>query len=135
MDRGELIYDGEQACPYLPGLEARMPLYRQRRTLTLEEADERFAMAERRVGWALYRTECSNCQACEGLRVLTDEFRMTNSQKRVWKKWKRLGSRLRITFGPVSWSPEKLALYNRHKTQRDLVAAGDGPHYGVTVAT
>ena len=50
----ELIYDGLQRCPYLPGQVARMPLYRQLRRLTLEESDARFAMAERRVGSALY---------------------------------------------------------------------------------
>ena len=120
MERGDLIHDGVQACPYLSGQMARMPLYRQRRTLSLEEADVRFAMAERRVGWALYRTECMACQACQGLRVLVDDFRMTSSQKRVWKKWKRLGSRLRITFGPVSWSPEKLRLYKKQNGNCDV---------------
>ena len=29
-------------------------------------------------------------------------------------------------MGPVSWSEEKIALYNRHKTERDLVSTDDG---------
>ena len=126
MDRGVLVHDGVQPCPYLPGQTARMPLYRQPRPLTLEEADNRFALAERRVGWALYRTECPDCQACQGLRVLVNEFEMSNSQRRVWNRWRKLGDRLQITMGPISWSPEKLAMYNRHKLGRDLVATEDG---------
>ena len=126
MDRGILIHDGLQPCPYLEGESARMPLYRQPRALSLEEADDRFALAERRVGWALYRTECPSCQACQGLRVLVNDFKMSSSQRRVWNRWRKLGDRLRMTMGPVSWSPEKLEIYNRHKLGRNLVASEDG---------
>lgn len=103
-----------------------MPLYRQMKPISLKDADKRFALAERRVGTALYKTECPECVACEGLRVLVQEFTLTKSQKKVWNRWRKLGDRLRITMGPVSWSQEKLDLYNRHKLGRDLVASGDG---------
>jgi len=126
MDRGVLLHDELQVCPYLVDQVARMPLYRQMKPLTLAEADVRFAMAERRVGWALYKTECPECSACQGLRVLVGDFKMSKSQRRVWNRWLKLGDRLRITMGPVSWSQEKLDLYNRHKLGRDLVASGDG---------
>ena len=126
LERGQLVHDAAQPCPYLPDQMARMPLYRQEKVLTLAEADTRFALAERRVGWALYRTECPECTACEGLRVLVTKFRMTKSQRRVWKKWKTLGDRLKITLGPATWSQEKLDLYNGHKMGRDLAVSGDG---------
>lgn len=126
MDRGLLVHDAVQPCPYLPDETARMPLYRQDKPLSLAEADARFALAERRVGWALYKTECPSCVACEGLRVVVPDFRMSKSQRRVWKKWRQLGERLKITLGPATWSQEKLDLYNRHKTGRDLVVSGDG---------
>ena len=87
-----------------------MPLFRQVRQLTLEEADERFAAAERRVGWALYHTECPKCDACEGIRVLVEEFRPSRSQRRVMKRWAALGQRVRVEVGPVTWSDEKLHL-------------------------
>lgn len=126
MERGILIHEGQQECPYLPGQVACMPLYRQQRILSLTETDARFAMSERRVGQSLYRTECPACSACKGIRILVNQFVMSKSQRRVWNRWKKLGSRLRITMGPASYSEEKLALYNRHKQKRNLVSSEDG---------
>ncbi|MFT7520598.1 MAG: arginyl-tRNA--protein-N-Asp/Glu arginylyltransferase [Kiritimatiellia bacterium] len=97
-----------------------MPLYRQQRKLSPAQADERFARAERRVGFSLYRTECPTCTACTGLRVVVSEFRPTRSQRRVAKRWRALGDRLRVTVGVPSWSEDKLAMFNRHKLQRGL---------------
>jgi arginyl-tRNA--protein-N-Asp/Glu arginylyltransferase len=51
---------------------------------------------------------------------------MTKSQRRVWRRWQALGDRLKMTIAPVSVSPEKVALYNRHKLERKLVATEDG---------
>ena len=119
----KLVYDGLQRCPYLPGRVARMPLYRQMRRLTLDEADVRFANAERRVGTCLYRTACPTCQACEGIRVPVADFRPSKSQRRVRNRWKDHG---RVEVGPVTFSAEKLAMFNRHKHERDLVSDDDG---------
>ncbi len=120
----KLVYDGLQRCPYLPGQIARMPLYRQLRRLTLDEADARFANAERRVGTCLYRTACPTCTECRGLRVLVNEFRPSKSQRRVLNRW---GDRGRIEIGPATWDPEKLELFNRHKLGRGLTGDDDDP--------
>ena len=114
----KLVYDGSQSCPYLPGQVARMPLYRQLRRLTLAEADVRFANAERRVGTCLYATACATCRACEGIRIPVDGFRPSKSQRRALNRWEREGGR--IEYGPATYSPEKLALFNRHKLERGL---------------
>lgn len=119
----KLVYDGLQRCPYREGQIARMPLYRQLRRLTLAEADGRFANAERRVGACLYRTACPTCNACEGLRIPVDAFRPSRSQRRVLKRW---AGHTRIEYGPPTFSPEKLAMFNRHKRERELVATDDG---------
>ncbi len=119
----KLVYDGLQRCPYLEGRVARMPLYRQLHRLTLEQADARFANAERRVGSCLYRTACPTCQACEGIRLPVEDFRPSKSQRRVLKRW---GDRGRIEVGPVTFTHEKLALFNRHKQERGLVSDEDG---------
>ncbi|MBX2801657.1 MAG: arginyltransferase [Myxococcales bacterium] len=119
----KLVYDGLQRCPYLDGRVARMPLYRQLRRLTLDEADQRFGNAERRVGTCLYRTSCPTCQACEGIRLPVADFRPSKSQRRVLKRWR---DHVRIEVGPVTFTPEKLALFNRHKQERGLVADDDG---------
>lgn len=121
----KLVYDGLQRCPYREGQVARMPLYRQLRRLTLDEADVRFANAERRVGGCLYATACPTCNACKGLRVPVSDFKPSKSQRRVLNKWEKAGAR--IQFGAASFSEEKLALFNRHKRERDLVTAEDEP--------
>ncbi len=125
MSHETLVYDGLQSCPYLEGRVARMPLYRQGRALTPEETDARLANAERRVGFALYRTRCPTCSACKGLRIPVDDFRPTKSQRRVRNRWRRLGDRLSIEVGPPRWSDERLALFNRHKAERGLATEGE----------
>lgn len=119
----KLVYDCLQSCPYLEGRVARMPLYRQLRRLTLDEADGRFAKAERRVGTCLYRTACPTCNACEGLRVPVAAFSPSRSQRRVLKRWE---GRSKVELGPASYTPEHLALFNRHKHGRGLAAVEDG---------
>lgn len=118
----KLVYDGLQACPYLPGQVARMPLYRQLRRLTLDETDERLGNAERRVGACLYRTSCPTCRACEGIRVPVDAFVPSKSQRRVARRWEDHG---RVEIGPVALTDEKLALFNRHKRERGLADPDD----------
>ncbi len=100
-----------------------MPLYRQLAPLSLDQADTRFANAERRVGTCLYRTCCPTCSACEGLRIPVADFRPSRSQRRVAKKWRDRG---RIELGPVSFDQERLALFNRHKLERGLSEADEG---------
>lgn len=118
----KLVYDGLQRCPYLDGRVARMPLYRQLRRLTLDEADARFANAERRVGACLYRTACPTCTACEGLRIPVAAFRPSKSQRRVRNRWEGHG---RVEVGPVRFDAERLALFNRHKFERGLAEDDD----------
>ncbi len=113
----KLVYDGLQSCPYLPGQVARMPLYRQLVPLSLDRADVRFANAERRVGTCLYRTECPTCSACQGLRIPVHDFTPSKSQRRVANRWAEHG---RVELGPVTFTEEKLELFNRHKRERGL---------------
>lgn len=120
----KLVYDGLQRCPYLPGQIARMPLYRQLRRLTLDEADERFANAERRVGTCLYRTACPTCSECRGLRIPVADFKPSKSQRRVLNRW---GDDFRIEIGRATWEPAKLEMFNRHKAERGLTSDDDEP--------
>ncbi len=125
MSNEQLVYDGLQACPYREGQVARMPLFRQRRQLSLEQADVRFANAERRVGTSLYRTACPTCSACKGLRVLVDEFQPSRSQRRVLKRWRALGDSVKIEVARPTIDDEKLDLFHRHKRERGLAEADD----------
>jgi len=118
----KLVYDGLQRCPYREGQVARMPLYRQLQQLTLDQADIRFANAERRVGTCLYRTACPTCTACEGIRVPVATFRPSKSQRRALRRC----ADVRVEYGSPTFSPEKLALFNKHKQVRDLTSDEDG---------
>jgi arginine-tRNA-protein transferase len=99
-----------------------MPLYRQLERLDLDETDLRFLRAERRVGVCMYHTACPTCRACEGIRVPVDGFRPTKSQRRTKRKG---DAAFRVEYGRATFSDEKLALFNRHKAQRGLVASDD----------
>lgn len=127
MNEQVLVYDGFQVCPYLPGRVARLPLYRQVTRLNGPEADERFARAERRVGRTLYAPTCPSCTECKGIRVVVDAFEPSRSQRRVARRWAALGERARIELDHVTVTPEKLAMFNRHKRERGLQEADDEP--------
>lgn len=117
MERREkVVHEDNEPCPYLPGEVARLPLRWQYRLLTPAELDESLALGERRVGRMLYRPTCSSCRACEPLRIPIWEFTPTKSQRRVLRK----NEDLRIEIGPVTFSEERLTLYNRHKQERGL---------------
>ena len=118
----KLVYDGLQSCPYLEGQVARMPLYRQLRRLGLAATDARFARAERRVGVCLYHTACPTCRACEGIRIPVATFRPTKSQRRTKRKGDEA---FRVEYGRATFTDEKLALFNKHKAQRGLIATDD----------
>jgi arginyl-tRNA--protein-N-Asp/Glu arginylyltransferase len=132
VPRQILVHDGFQGCPYLPGRVARLPLWRQLRALDLDAADVRFANGERRVGWSLYRTACPTCAECLPLRIPVDEFTPSRTQRRVLARWEGRG---RVEMGPVTVTEEKIALYNRHKTERGLTEEGDEPITAITYAS
>lgn len=114
--REQIVHDEVEPCPYLPARMARMPLRWQFRGMGPAEFDRSLAAGDRRVGRMLYRTRCPTCSACEPIRIPVDSFRPRKSQKRVWKR----NRDVRIETGPATFTPEKLALYNRHKLERGL---------------
>jgi arginyl-tRNA--protein-N-Asp/Glu arginylyltransferase len=118
-----VVYDEPQRCPYLPGRVARMPLRLPARALRGSELDQRLALGDRRQGFVLYRTACATCRACEPVRVLTEDFRLTRSLRRVLRKG---DSALRMEMGPPEADAERVALYNLHKATRGL-ADGQPP--------
>ena len=118
--REVLVHDELEPCPYLDGEQARMPLRWQRAPLTPAELDGALAHGDRRVGRMLYRTSCPACHGCEPLRVPVAEFSPTKSQRRVWRK----NQDIEVQIGPVVVDDVRLALFNRHKLERDLSRSG-----------
>ena len=117
-----VIWDQPEACPYLPGQMARLPLRVPPRRLTPVEFDEQMALGDRRSGRLLYRTNCDACTACEPLRVSIPNFVASKSQRRVWRK--NVGE-LRITSCLPVVDDLRLSLFNRHKLERGLSRSGE----------
>jgi arginine-tRNA-protein transferase len=116
------IYDQPEPCPYLAGKVARLPLKMQQRKLSPPEFDERLAQGERRTGPFMYGTRCPACQACEPIRLAVADFRPTRTQERVWNRGQ---SRLRAVVQAPRADSARIALFNRHRRERDLAHERD----------
>lgn len=112
-----LVHDGTSECPYLPERIARTPMQYPIRPLTADEVDRRLAAGYRRQGVLLYNVECPTCHACEPIRLRADTFLPNRTQRRIYRRASEL---LDIEIGPLEYSDERLALYNRHKFERGL---------------
>lgn len=117
-----VVYDEYSRCPYLPGQIARLPLRLPSAPLSPEALSERLAAGDRRQGILLYRPRCPGCQACEAIRLEVASFHWGRTLRRIWRRGETL---LRTEIGPPTMTPEKVALYNRHKVERNLLV-GDG---------
>lgn len=115
-----LVHDEPEACPYLEGRVARLPLRWQRGAVVGDAFDLALEVGDRRVGRMLYRTTCAACSACEPLRVPATTFSPSRSQRRVWRR----NQDLAVEVGPARLTDEKLALFNRHKMERGLSRDG-----------
>lgn len=112
-----LVYDHEEPCPYLPDLQARMPLRQPLEPLNGAELDERLDAGDRRCGVFLYRTQCRDCQACEPLRLDVQTFRPTATQRRVFRR----GEQQIVTrIGQPIVDQQRVRLYNKHREKRGL---------------
>lgn len=65
----------------------------------------------RHFGEYYFRPRCRNCHACIPIRVRTEEFKMTRSQKRALKGC----SQVAVRIGKPRYSEEKFHLYLQHK--------------------
>jgi arginyl-tRNA--protein-N-Asp/Glu arginylyltransferase len=112
-----LVHDSLSECPYLPGRIARTPMQYPIRPLTPDELDRRLAMGYRRQGALLYDVQCPSCRACEPIRLRADTFQPSRTQRRIFRRASEL---LDVEIGPLEYSDERVALYNRHKIERGL---------------
>lgn len=117
-----LVYDEPTNCPYLEAKTARLPMRLPARPLDREEFGRRLAEGDRRQGLVLYRPTCPDCSACESLRIAIADFRPSRSQKRVFKRGER---EFDVEIGKPKVDDRRIELYNRHKSERDLLGDGD----------
>jgi len=112
-----VIQDQPQPCPYLPGIEARMPLRLPIGRLNSEKIDSLLSLGYRRSGDFVYRTQCQSCSACEPTRVVVEQFVWTTSLKRVLR---RGDSEMQLRIGPPIFTPARVTLFNDHRLGRNL---------------
>lgn len=117
-----LVWNETSRCPYLAEQTARLPLRLPMRRLKPAEFGTRLAAGDRRQGLLLYRPSCPTCAACEPIRLDTQAFTPSRTQRRVLA---RGDATLQMLIGRPAVTPEKVALYNRHKLERGLLT-GDG---------
>ena len=73
-------------CPYLPGRSERK-VFTELRGDSADELNEALGrIGFRRSQTVAYRPSCFDCQACVSVRVVTNEFKPSSSQKRTLKQ-------------------------------------------------
>lgn len=112
-----VIIDETEACPYLDGKTARMPLRMPLSRITQEQADQRLAEGNRRTGEYIYQTRCPNCQACEPIRIDVTQFAFSANQRRTLNKGNR---KFRSDLSHLTCDPERIQLFNKHRRLRGL---------------
>ena len=117
-----LVYDEAGPCPYLDDTVARLPMRLPIRPLGPAEFERKLAVGDRRQGILLYNPRCPDCRACEPIRIDVAKFIASKSQRRALRRGLK---HLDMTIAPTSLTEEKVALYNTHKSSRDLMGASD----------
>lgn len=73
------------ACEYLPGQQSQL-YYELSPRLTTSQYTQRLKDGWRRFGPVVFRPECPACRRCQSLRVHSEAFRPSRSQRRVWER-------------------------------------------------
>jgi arginyl-tRNA--protein-N-Asp/Glu arginylyltransferase len=115
-----LVSDTPVRCPYLPRKTARLPLRLPLRPLNADQLAQRLEAGDRRQGLLLYRPTCPACNACEAIRIDVNAFTPSKTQRRVFRRGE---AAFDTRIGRPTLTAEKVALYNRHKIERDLLVS------------
>jgi arginyl-tRNA--protein-N-Asp/Glu arginylyltransferase len=122
-----LILREDMACPYIAdGRAATLEFVVPSEGLS-RSFDSFLAAGFRRSGSVLYRNVCRGCRSCLPLRIETEKFAVSRSQRRTLKNNRDVKVEVRIP----AVTPEKDALYRRyillkHETQRKTDGEIDG---------
>jgi len=117
-----LVSDTPIRCPYINGQTARLPLRLPVRPLRADEFSHRLQEGDRRQGLLLYRPHCPTCHACEAIRIDVEAFEPNKTQRRVFRRGE---ATIHTQIGRPTVTAEKVALYNRHKIERDLLVGNE----------
>jgi arginine-tRNA-protein transferase len=101
-----LVRSAPHPCPYLPTREAQEDVFRTSE-LHPELYHDFMDYGFRRSGDYFYRPVCPNCRECHPVRVPTQDFVLTKSQRRVRNKNRDIS----ITVGRPVLTEEKYSMY------------------------
>lgn len=111
LQRQILTYHDEHPCPYFEEgrictIEYLIPDEKQ-----FQDFHKYLAKGYRRTGRILYHNICKNCSDCKPVRIITDTFQPSRSQKRTLKD----NADIRVEILPHSFiTPEKILLYSKY---------------------
>ncbi|MGA8008646.1 MAG: arginyltransferase, partial [Thiomonas sp.] len=101
-------------CSYLPGHMARSQVATPSHLINADVYSDLVRVGFRRSGLFTYRPQCEDCQACQPIRVLAEQFTPNRAQQRVWKRHRNLSVRV-LKLGFI---PEHYQLYLRYQAAR-----------------
>jgi arginyl-tRNA--protein-N-Asp/Glu arginylyltransferase len=102
----------DDTCPYFPDARpSRTAFVYPDRVLEPPEFEGAIHLGMRRSGLLLYRPICPGCRKCQPFRVEVASFKMSDSQKRVWK---RCEGKFEVSMEIPTAGAEKLDLYRRY---------------------
>jgi leucyl-tRNA---protein transferase len=103
----------EHDCPYLPDRQAQMRAFSA--PVFSGELYHRFMDAGfRRAGSIFYQPVCTDCRACQSLRIAVGRFRPGRSQRRCRQR----NQDLAVSSGEPDASEEKFQLYHSYVSRR-----------------
>ncbi len=102
-----------ERCSYLPDRQWRFE-YFFAMDVTSEEINMLLEKGWRKFGTYFFRPRCDGCQSCIPIRVLTDTFRPSKSQRRVLKK----SAGIEVRFSELRFRERIYEIYRNHSLDR-----------------
>lgn len=102
-----------EPCPYIKGETACNEFFLAE-NLSKEELETFFSKGWRKFGPTFFRPVCPQCTKCTPLRIDAQNFKPSNSQKRILKK----NNDLTIQFNVLEFREEIFQLYKDHSYSR-----------------